>query len=32
MDDRLVWLPPDFAEPIQISVSELFEEVEDDWF
>jgi Uma2 family endonuclease len=32
MDDRLVWLPPDFAKPLRISIPELFEDVEDDWF
>jgi Uma2 family endonuclease len=32
MDDRLVWHPPGFAEPLRINVPELFEDVEDDWF
>ncbi len=32
MDDRLVWHPPGFTEPIQINVPELFEDAEDDWF
>jgi Uma2 family endonuclease len=31
MDDRLLWHPPGLAEPLQISIPELFEDVEDDW-
>ncbi len=30
-DQRLAWHPPGFAEPLCLSVPEVFEEVEDDW-
>jgi Uma2 family endonuclease len=30
-DERVSWHPPGFADPLTISVTEIFQEIEDDW-